>query len=58
MLIHLQVCGNGAKYGYGFQLNSIREELIQEAVEIFVQFIKKIELPTEELLRFVKEREV
>lgn len=37
-------------------LNSIREELIQEAVEVFVQSIKKIELPTEELLRFVKEK--
>ncbi|MDF2646400.1 MAG: GntR family transcriptional regulator [Paenibacillus sp.] len=37
-------------------LNSIREELIQEAVEVFVQSVKKIELPTEELLRFVKEK--
>ncbi len=37
-------------------LNSIREELIQEAVEVFVQSIKKIELPTDELLRFVKEK--
>jgi GntR family transcriptional regulator len=37
-------------------LNSIREELIQEAVGVFVQSIKKIELPTDELLRFVKEK--
>lgn len=37
-------------------LNSIREELIQEAVEVFVQSIKKIELPTDELLRFVREK--
>lgn len=37
-------------------LNSIREELIQEAVEVFVQSIRKIELPTDELLRFVKEK--
>ncbi|OPH60366.1 GntR family transcriptional regulator [Paenibacillus ferrarius] len=37
-------------------LNSIREELIQEAVAVFVQSIKKIELPTDELLRFVKEK--
>ncbi|NQX68836.1 GntR family transcriptional regulator [Paenibacillus alba] len=37
-------------------LNSIREELIQEAVTVFVQSIKKIELPTDELLRFVKEK--
>lgn len=37
-------------------LNSIRAELIQEAVEVFVESIKKIELPTDELLRFVKEK--
>lgn len=37
-------------------LNSIRQELIQEAVEVFIQSIKKIELPTDDLLRFVKEK--
>ncbi|GFZ76770.1 GntR family transcriptional regulator [Paenibacillus marchantiophytorum] len=37
-------------------LNSIREELIREAVEVFVQSIRKMELPTDELLRFVKEK--
>lgn len=37
-------------------LNTIREELIQEAVGVFVQSISKIGLPTDELLRFVKEK--
>jgi GntR family transcriptional regulator len=37
-------------------LNTIREELIQEAVGVFVQSISKIGLPTDELLRVVKEK--
>lgn len=36
-------------------LNSIREELIQEAVNTFVASIKKIDVPVEELLHIVKE---
>lgn len=36
-------------------LNSIRMELIREAVETLVQSVKKIEVPVDELLQFVKE---
>lgn len=37
-------------------LNSLREELIGEAVDAFVESIRKIALPVDELLRLVKQK--
>jgi GntR family transcriptional regulator len=37
-------------------LNSIHKELIQEAVDVFVGSIIKIEVPVDELLQLVKEK--
>ncbi|MEW9701391.1 GntR family transcriptional regulator [Paenibacillus sp. SI8] len=37
-------------------LKSIREELIQEAVHVFVDSVKKIAVPVDELLHIVKEK--
>jgi GntR family transcriptional regulator len=37
-------------------LKSVREELIREAVDAFVESIKKIEVPLDELLHLVKEK--
>jgi GntR family transcriptional regulator len=39
-------------------LNSIREELILEAVHAFVESIKNINVPVDELLQIVKEKYV
>ncbi|GIM46857.1 GntR family transcriptional regulator [Collibacillus ludicampi] len=37
-------------------LKSVREELIREAVDAFVESVKKIEVPLDELLHLVKEK--
>ncbi|UOF91672.1 GntR family transcriptional regulator [Fodinisporobacter ferrooxydans] len=37
-------------------LNSIREELLREAVEAFVHSVKKIDVPVDELLHIVREK--